>query len=164
MLNEKPAQKAQNKSVHPTLSPTREPGSGPPREVWHYEQPLPERRKNHTKTAPDGTLFDKKGRGIIGEEGCSKFFMIGLAEIPDAAAIKADRPDEHIGKKGLVKNQVITCQDFDPSGRPLVANGRKGRAAHGVFSPEVLSFLTAQNSCMTKAQVRSTSLGSVPTR
>lgn len=26
--------------------------SGPTREVWHYEQPLPEGRKNYTKTAP----------------------------------------------------------------------------------------------------------------
>jgi type I restriction enzyme M protein len=26
--------------------------SGPTREVWYYEQPLPEGRKNHTKTAP----------------------------------------------------------------------------------------------------------------
>ena len=40
--------------------------------------------------AGDGTLFDKKGRVIIGEEGCSKFFMIGLADIDNAAAIKAD--------------------------------------------------------------------------
>jgi hypothetical protein len=27
--------------------------SGPTREVWYYEQPLPEGRKNYTKTAPD---------------------------------------------------------------------------------------------------------------
>ena len=26
--------------------------SGPTREVWYYEQPLPEGRKNYTKTAP----------------------------------------------------------------------------------------------------------------
>jgi hypothetical protein len=40
--------------------------------------------------AGDGTLFDKKGRTIIGEEGCSKFFMVGLADIDQAQAIKAD--------------------------------------------------------------------------
>ena len=40
--------------------------------------------------AGDGTLFDKKGRVIIGEAGCSKFFMIGLADIADAPAMKAD--------------------------------------------------------------------------
>lgn len=30
--------------------------------------------------------------------------------------VTSDRPDEYVGKKGLVKNQVITCQDVDPSG------------------------------------------------
>jgi hypothetical protein len=34
--------------------------------------------------------------------------------------ITSDRPDEYIGKKGLVKNQVITCQDIDPSGYRLL--------------------------------------------
>jgi len=40
--------------------------------------------------AGDGTLFDKQGRVLIGTEGCSKLFMIGLADIDNAAAIKAD--------------------------------------------------------------------------
>jgi len=35
--------------------------------------------------------------------------------------ITSDRPDEYIGKKGLVKSQVITCQDVDPSGFRLLA-------------------------------------------
>jgi len=34
--------------------------------------------------------------------------------------VTSDRPDEFIGKKGLVKNQVITCQDIDPSGFRLL--------------------------------------------
>ena len=34
--------------------------------------------------------------------------------------ITSDRPDEYVGKKGLVKNQVITCQDVDPSGFRLI--------------------------------------------
>ena len=34
--------------------------------------------------------------------------------------VTSDRPDEYIGKKGLVKNQVITCQDVDPSGYRLL--------------------------------------------
>jgi len=34
--------------------------------------------------------------------------------------ITSDRPDEYVGKKGLVKNQVITCQDVDPSGFRLL--------------------------------------------
>jgi hypothetical protein len=32
----------------------------------------------------------------------------------------SDRPDEYVGKKGLVKTQVITCQDVDPSGFRLL--------------------------------------------
>ena len=32
----------------------------------------------------------------------------------------SDRPDEYIGKKGLVKSQIITCQDVDPSGFRLL--------------------------------------------
>ena len=34
--------------------------------------------------------------------------------------IVSDRPDEYVGKKGLVKQQVITCQDIDPSGYRLL--------------------------------------------
>jgi hypothetical protein len=34
--------------------------------------------------------------------------------------VVSDRPDEYIGKKGLVKQQVITCQDVDPSGYRLL--------------------------------------------
>jgi hypothetical protein len=32
----------------------------------------------------------------------------------------SDRHDEYVGKKGLVKNQVITCLDVDPSGYRLL--------------------------------------------
>lgn len=34
--------------------------------------------------------------------------------------VTSDRPDEYVGKRGLVKNQVITCQDVDPSGFRLL--------------------------------------------
>ncbi len=34
--------------------------------------------------------------------------------------VTSERPDEYIGKRGLVKNQVITCQDIDPSGYRLL--------------------------------------------
>ncbi len=32
----------------------------------------------------------------------------------------SDRPDEYIGKRGLVKSQIITCQDVDASGYRLL--------------------------------------------
>ena len=35
-------------------------------------------------------------------------------------SVISDRPDEYIGKKGLVKSQIITCQDVDPSGYRLL--------------------------------------------
>ena len=34
--------------------------------------------------------------------------------------VTSERPDEYVGKRGLVKNQVITCQDVDPSGYRLL--------------------------------------------
>jgi hypothetical protein len=34
----------------------------------------------------------------------------------------SDRADEYFGKKGLVKQQVITCQDMDQSGYRLLQN------------------------------------------
>jgi len=40
--------------------------------------------------AGDGNLFDRKGRVIVGTEGCSRFFMLGLADIEDPAAVGAE--------------------------------------------------------------------------
>ncbi len=34
--------------------------------------------------------------------------------------VQVERADEYVGKRGLVKNQVITCQDMDPSGVRLL--------------------------------------------
>jgi len=33
--------------------------------------------------AGDGTLFDGRGRVVVGTEGCSRFFILGLAHIPN---------------------------------------------------------------------------------
>ena len=35
-------------------------------------------------------------------------------------SIISDRADEYIGKRGLVKSQIITCLDVDPSGFRLL--------------------------------------------
>ena len=40
--------------------------------------------------AGDGTLFDRRGRAIIGAYGCSRLFMLGLADIRDAGALGMD--------------------------------------------------------------------------
>lgn len=35
----------------------------------------------------DGTLFDRKGRVIIGEQGCSRFFIMGVLDVADPAGL-----------------------------------------------------------------------------
>ncbi len=41
----------------------------------------------------DSTLFSRKGKVLIGSEGCSRFFMLGLLEVPDPMAIQASLSD-----------------------------------------------------------------------
>jgi len=40
--------------------------------------------------AGDGTLFDRKGLMIVGTEGCSRFFILGLADIADPVSLGRD--------------------------------------------------------------------------
>jgi hypothetical protein len=37
--------------------------------------------------AGDGILFNAKGKVIIGQEGCSRYFMLGILEVPDPVAL-----------------------------------------------------------------------------
>ena len=36
----------------------------------------------------DSTLFSRKGKVLIGTEGCSRFFMLGLLDVPDPATLQ----------------------------------------------------------------------------
>lgn len=36
----------------------------------------------------DSTLFSRKGKVLIGKEGCSRFFMLGLLDVPDPATLQ----------------------------------------------------------------------------
>ena len=36
----------------------------------------------------DSTLFSRKGKVLIGTEGCSRFFILGLLDVPDPAALQ----------------------------------------------------------------------------
>ena len=56
--------------------------STPPEPVRHY----------FVDEAGDGTLFDSKGRTLIGTEGCSRFFMLGLL-ICDSDTLATDLDD-----------------------------------------------------------------------
>ena len=44
-------------------------------------------RNYYVDEAGDGTLFDRKGRVITGTEGCSRFFILGLVDIPDPVSL-----------------------------------------------------------------------------
>lgn len=44
--------------------------------------------KFYVDEAGDMTLFNKKGRIIVGQEGVSNFFMVGIATIPDYEKLK----------------------------------------------------------------------------
>lgn len=40
--------------------------------------------------AGDSTLFSRKGKILVGSEGCSRFFILGLLEVGNAASLHAD--------------------------------------------------------------------------
>jgi hypothetical protein len=43
--------------------------------------------------AGDPTLFDSKGRILVGEEGCSKYFIVGKLDVDDPAALQTALDD-----------------------------------------------------------------------
>ncbi|MGV8026168.1 MAG: DUF3800 domain-containing protein [Anaerolineaceae bacterium] len=45
------------------------------------------KRQYFVDEAGDGNLFGKRGNVIIGQEGCSKYFMLGVLDIPDPVAL-----------------------------------------------------------------------------
>jgi hypothetical protein len=47
-------------------------------------------RHYYVDEAGDGTIFDAKGRIIIGKEGCSRFFMLGLLDVSNPKALETD--------------------------------------------------------------------------
>jgi hypothetical protein len=51
---------------------------------------LPNIRKYFVDEAGDGTLFDAKGRVIIGSVGCSRYFILGLLDIPNSDGLNKD--------------------------------------------------------------------------
>jgi hypothetical protein len=43
--------------------------------------------------AGDGTLFNRRGKVIIGTEGCSEYFIMGLLEVPNPAELSSKLED-----------------------------------------------------------------------
>lgn len=50
----------------------------------------PQKRFYFVDEAGDSTLFSQKGSVIIGKEGCSRFFILGLLDVPDFQALGAE--------------------------------------------------------------------------
>jgi type I restriction enzyme M protein len=99
--------------------------SGPTREVWYYEQPLPEGRKNYTKTAPIQfeeftqlvAWWDQPGPGTKREEN-ERAWKVSAAELlangcnlnrknPHAKEDIAHLPPEQLAADILKKEQRI---------------------------------------------------------
>ena len=47
-------------------------------------------RSYYVDEAGDGNLFDKRGRVIIGHEGCSRYFILGAIDVADVPALTAE--------------------------------------------------------------------------
>jgi len=54
---------------------------------------LPSVRSYFVDESGDGTLFDKYGRVIVGIEGCSRFFILGLVDIADPDTVGRELND-----------------------------------------------------------------------
>ena len=49
----------------------------------------------------DSTLFSRKGKVLIGSEGCSSFFMLGMLEVPDPSVLQSSLGD--------LRERLMTC-------------------------------------------------------
>ncbi|MFH1732158.1 MAG: DUF3800 domain-containing protein [Planctomycetota bacterium] len=47
--------------------------------------------------AGDPVLFSRRGRALVGTEGCSRFFMLGLLDVPDPDALRRDLAELRAG-------------------------------------------------------------------
>lgn len=47
-------------------------------------------RKYFVDEAGDGNLFTRKGREIVGKPGCSRFFILGILDIPDLDSLSTN--------------------------------------------------------------------------
>ncbi|MBC8353005.1 MAG: DUF3800 domain-containing protein [Planctomycetes bacterium] len=54
------------------------------------ETPTPVFRQYFVDEAGDATLFKRRGKVIVGNDGCSKFFVLGFADVADPISVAAD--------------------------------------------------------------------------
>jgi hypothetical protein len=65
--------------------------------------------------AGDGALFNARGRVIVGAAGCSRFFILGLADIPDPATL--GREMEHLRAQLLADPYFEGVPSMQPEAR-----------------------------------------------
>jgi hypothetical protein len=114
-------------------------------------QPKPARCSYFVDEAGDGTLFDPRGRVIIGTPGCSRYFILGLLEIPDPATLSSNL--------NSLRQRLMADPYFKdvPSMQPKAK--KTAMAFHAKddlpeIRREVLAFLQAQNDLKFYAVVR----------
>lgn len=56
----------------------------------HSDSARPESKFYFVDEAGDPTIFDSRGKVLIGSNGCSRFFAVGVADIPDALRLSHD--------------------------------------------------------------------------
>jgi hypothetical protein len=50
----------------------------------------PQAKEYFVDEAGDPTLFGDRGKVLVGTEGCSRFFILGLADVENATQLAAD--------------------------------------------------------------------------
>jgi hypothetical protein len=77
--------------------------------------------------AGDGNLFDAKGRVIVGSEGCSNYFLLGMLDILDPAALGRGLTDLRLTL--LADPYFRKVPSMQPDGRKTAHSGRLRRTA-----------------------------------
>lgn len=63
----------------------------------------------------DGILFSRKGKVLVGTEGCSRFFILGLLDVPDPMALN-DRCGE-LRARLMSDSYFMSVPSMQPDGR-----------------------------------------------
>jgi len=92
--------------------------------------------------AGDDTLFDRKGHVIIGQEGCSRFFILGFVDIPDTDRV--NRTLSELRASLLVDPYFAGIPSMQPS-RQKTALSFHAKNDLAEVRREVFSLLRAQS-------------------
>lgn len=79
------------------------------------ENPIPKIRHYFVDEAGDPNLFKKHGKSIVGQDGCSKYFILGMADVdePDTVATEL----ESLRQRLLSDPYFKGIPSFDPAQR-----------------------------------------------